>query len=59
MLLPMFAQLEKCLSCCIQWEKNIVFCKSGFSEDCAGGELDSFSSAGAVIEDTEEDCVCV
>lgn len=35
-----------------------MFCKSGFSKDCAGGEPDSFSSAGMMIEDTE-DCVCV
>lgn len=54
---PMFTQLEKCPSCCIQWQENIMFCKTGFSKDCAGGEPDSFSSAGMMIEDTEEDCV--
>lgn len=44
--------------CCIQWQ-NIMYCKSAFSKDCAGGEPDSFSSAGRMIEDIEEDGVCV
>lgn len=36
-----------------------VACTSAFSKDCAGGGPDSFSSAGGVIGEAEEDSVCV
>lgn len=35
-----------------------MYCKSAFSKGCAGVELDSFSFAGRVIEETEG-WVCV
>lgn len=40
------------------WQ-NVLYCKSAFSKDCAGGEPDSFSCAGRVIEETEVEWMCV
>lgn len=60
LLLPFLHSCIKSISLCCIPRQNILYCKSAFSKDCAGGDPDSFSFTGRVIEETEEEGrVCV